>query len=81
MYGTDKKGDQGTGTWFEGVIPNLQRRFDNTESEWVKHRLIGYMSEQPCKVCRGTRLKPEALSVRLHSEAHGLLSVGFSGAR
>jgi excinuclease ABC subunit A len=66
MYGTDKKGDQGTGTWFEGVIPNLQRRFDNTESEWVKSRLIGHMSEQPCKVCCGTRLKKEALAVRLH---------------
>src|SRR5207302_3286509 len=34
MYGTDAKGDQGTGTWFEGVIPNLQRRFENTESEF-----------------------------------------------
>ena len=36
MFGTDAKGDGGTGTWFEGVIPNLQRRFDNTESDWVK---------------------------------------------
>jgi excinuclease ABC subunit A len=67
MYGTDKKGDLGTGTWFEGVIPNLQRRFDNTESEWVKQRLIQYMSEQPCRVCHGTRLRTEAMSVRLHT--------------
>jgi excinuclease ABC subunit A len=66
MYGTDKKGDMGTGTWFEGVIPNLQRRFDNTESEWVKQRLIQYMSEQPCNVCHGTRLRKEAMAVRLH---------------
>ena len=57
MYGTDAKGDLGTGTWFEGVIPNLQRRFENTESEWVKSRLHGYMSEQPCAVCGGKRLK------------------------
>src|SRR5436305_6795646 len=43
MFGTDQKGDNGTGTWFEGVIPNLQRRFETTESEWVKARLHQYM--------------------------------------
>src|SRR5207248_8534987 len=48
MYGTDAKGDAGTRTDFEGIIPNLQRRFDNTESEWVKHRLHQYMSDQLC---------------------------------
>src|SRR5438067_4608423 len=67
MYGTDKKGDNGTSTWFEGVIPNLQRRFETTESEWVKARLHQYMSEQPCEVCKGTRLRKEALAVRLHT--------------
>ncbi|MGA2498082.1 MAG: excinuclease ABC subunit UvrA [Tepidisphaeraceae bacterium] len=67
MYGTDKKGDLGTGVWFEGVLDNLQRRFENTESEWVKTRLHGYMSEQPCEVCGGTRLKKEVLAVRLES--------------
>jgi len=67
MYGTDAKGDQGTRTWFEGVIPNLQRRFENTESEWVKARLHQYMSEQPCATCGGTRLKKEVLAVRLHT--------------
>jgi excinuclease ABC subunit A len=71
MYGTDKKGDLGTGTWFEGVIPNLQRRFDNTESEWVKQRMIDYMSEQPCDVCCGTRLRKQALAVRLHVRTTG----------
>ncbi len=55
MYGTDKRGDNGTGTWFEGVIPNLQRRFENTESEFVKTRLHQYMSEQPCPVCAAAR--------------------------
>ena len=67
MYGTDAKGDLGTGTWFEGVIPNLQRRFEHTESEFVKTRLHQYMSEQPCAVCGGTRLKKEALAVRVHA--------------
>jgi excinuclease ABC subunit A len=68
MYGTDAKGDLDTGTYFEGVIPNLQRRFDNTESEWVKQRLHGYMSEQPCATCGGMRLKREAIAVRLHTQ-------------
>jgi len=67
MYGTEKKGDQGTGTWFEGVVPHLQRRFENTESDWVKTRLHQYMSEQPCRVCCGTRLQKAALAVRLHT--------------
>ena len=67
MYGTDKKGDLGTGTEWEGVIPNLQRRFENTESDWVQHKLHNYMSEQPCPVCCGMRLKKEALAVRLHT--------------
>jgi excinuclease ABC subunit A len=70
MYGTDAKGDSGTGSYFEGVIPNLQRRFDNTESEWVKHRLHQYMSDLLCKTCCGTRLKQEALAVRLHTLDH-----------
>lgn len=69
MFGTEKKGDLGTDTYFEGVIPNLQRRFENTESEWVKERMHGYMSEMPCKACRGTRLKKESLAVRI--EANG----------
>jgi excinuclease ABC subunit A len=67
MYGTAEKGDAGTGTEFEGVIPNLQRRFDNTESEWVKARLHQYRSEQACEVCGGTRLRKEAMAVRLHT--------------
>jgi excinuclease ABC subunit A len=74
MEGTDARGDQGTGTEFEGVIPNLHRRFENTESEFVKARLHQYMSEQPCAVCLGTRLRKEALAVRLESEGSALLS-------
>src|SRR3954470_15976530 len=71
MFGTDKRGDLGTGTEFEGVIPNLQRRFENTESDWVQHKLHSYMSEQPCGLCCGTRLKKEALAVRLHTRGMG----------
>src|SRR5262249_991569 len=75
MFGTEKKGDEGTGTWFEGIIPNLQRRFENTESEWVKARLHQYMSEQPCKLCKGTRLRKEAMAVRLHASTTGVSPV------
>ena len=64
MFGVDGKSG---GITFEGVVPNLQRRFETTESEWVKHKLHSYMSEQPCKTCCGKRLKKEALAVRLHT--------------
>jgi excinuclease ABC subunit A len=67
MYGTQAKGDNGTGIEFEGIIPNLERRFENTESEWVKHKMHSYMSEQACDVCCGTRLRKEAMCVRLHA--------------
>jgi excinuclease ABC subunit A len=68
MFGTDAKGDLGTGTSFEGVIPNLLRRFENTESDFVKHRMASYMSEQHCPTCLGKRLQPSALAVRLHTK-------------
>ena len=67
LQGTAAAGDFGTGTYFEGVLPNLQRRFEDTESDWVKHRLAGYMSEQPCPTCEGKRLRPEALAVRIET--------------
>ena len=82
LHGTAKKGDKGTGTYFEGVLPNLQRRFEDTESDWVKHKLASYMSEQPCPTCLGKRLRPEALAVRLstHAEAAGR-NTGFQPVR
>ncbi|MFO0973902.1 MAG: excinuclease ABC subunit UvrA [Phycisphaerae bacterium] len=50
---------------FEGVIPNLDRRWRATESESVKQRLHAYQSERACEACHGARLRPEALAVRL----------------
>jgi excinuclease ABC subunit A len=73
LYGTDDKGDLGTGTEFEGVIPHLHRRYENTESEFVKHKLHAYMSEQPCETCHGARLKPDSLAIRLESGDHVML--------
>jgi excinuclease ABC subunit A len=48
---------------FEGVLANVQRRYDETESEFVKAELDKYMSDRPCPACNGARLKPESLAV------------------
>ncbi|MGE0828998.1 MAG: excinuclease ABC subunit UvrA, partial [Hyphomonadaceae bacterium] len=50
---------------FEGVIPNLERRWKETDSTWVREELGRYQSEAPCPVCEGRRLKPEALAVKV----------------
>ena len=48
---------------FEGVVANLQRRYEETQSEYLKQELERYMSEKPCPACKGRRLKPESLAV------------------
>jgi len=63
MYGTTDADEEKYGMWFEGVIPNLDRRWKNTTSEYVKTRLHGYLSEQPCQTCNGARLRAEAMAV------------------
>ncbi len=50
---------------FEGVIRNLQRRFQETDSVWVREEMSRYQAERPCATCRGARLKPEALAVKI----------------
>ncbi|MFB9376374.1 excinuclease ABC subunit UvrA [Kineococcus gynurae] len=52
-------------TGFEGVVPFVKRRHAETDSEWSKERFEGYMRETPCPVCRGARLKPSSLAVRV----------------
>jgi len=52
-------------TSFEGVINNLQRRYNETSSDYVKEDIEKYMSASTCQVCQGARLKPEALAVRI----------------
>ncbi|MHC4713928.1 MAG: excinuclease ABC subunit UvrA [Planctomycetota bacterium] len=69
VYGTSQSDHRKHGANFEGVIPNLTRRFNNTESEFVKSRLHGYMSELPCPDCRGARLRPESRSVKVGRKA------------
>ena len=53
---------------FEGVIPNLERRFRETESEFVKTEINKYMSVLPCPICNGARLKRESLSVTMQDK-------------
>ncbi|WBQ14094.1 excinuclease ABC subunit UvrA [Hyphomonadaceae bacterium BL14] len=50
---------------FEGVIPNLERRWRETDSTWVREDLGRFQSAQPCETCGGKRLKPEALAVKI----------------
>ncbi len=50
---------------FEGVIPSLERRLKESQSEKIKEELQEYMSRRPCPVCLGARLRPEALAVRI----------------
>ncbi len=55
----------GTKRAFEGVLPNLQRRWRETNSAWLKDELGRYLSSAPCEACSGHRLKPEALAVKV----------------
>jgi excinuclease ABC subunit A len=50
---------------FEGVIPNLERLYKESESEFTRNRLKAFMNPEPCDVCGGKRLKPEILAVRI----------------
>ncbi len=48
---------------FEGIVNNLERRYEETDSESNRERIEGYMAEQPCPQCEGARLRPESLAV------------------
>jgi len=54
-----------TSKTFEGVIPNLERRWKETESAWMREEIERFMSSSPCPACNGYRLKPEALAVKV----------------
>ena len=75
LYGTDEeevsvtyKDDRRTYTTkkpFEGVIGNIDRRWRETDSSWVREELSRYQASAPCDTCKGARLKPEALAVKI----------------
>jgi excinuclease ABC subunit A len=50
---------------FEGIIPNMDRRWRETESDWVREEIGKYQASQPCEACGGHRLKPQALVVKI----------------
>jgi len=60
---------------FEGVKGYLQRKIEQSESEHAKERYLAYTREVACPTCKGTRLKPEILAVRLDSTTHGEKSI------
>jgi excinuclease ABC subunit A len=59
---------------FEGVIPNLERRYRETDNPWVREDLSRYQASRACPVCNGHRLKPESLSVRIAGEHIGMVN-------
>ncbi|MBX3374840.1 MAG: excinuclease ABC subunit UvrA [Phycisphaeraceae bacterium] len=65
MHGSTDADGKRLGFSFEGVIPNLLRRYRETDSDAIRERLHGCMSGRPCPECRGARLRPAALHVRL----------------
>src|SRR5438046_1682061 len=68
---------------FEGVLPNMERRYRETDSAWVREELGRYQNDKTCEVCDGARLKPEALAVKIAgkhiSEAATLSIAGAVG--
>jgi len=62
LYGTDV---YIWGKRFEGVIPHLERLFNQTESDYLKDQISRFMSDIPCSLCKGARLKKEALSIKI----------------
>jgi len=60
-------------TAFEGVIPNLERRYRETNSEYIRNKITEFMSNRPCPTCHGKRLRPEALAVTV--DDHNIIEV------
>ena len=58
---------------FEGVIPNMERRYRETDSSWIREEFERYQNNRACGYCNGFRLKPEALAVKIGEEHIGAL--------
>ena len=56
---------------FEGVVTNLERRWQETESDWAREEIAKYFTDVPCDACKGYRLKPEALCVKVGGQHIG----------
>ncbi len=58
---------------FEGIIPNLERRFRETGSEYIRAKISEFMTDRPCPTCKGERLRPEALAVTVQD--HNIVEI------
>src|SRR5438874_1185907 len=60
-----ENGEQKVAKPFEGLVPQMQRLYEQTQSEFTRNRIRSFMTREPCKVCNGARLKPEILGVTI----------------
>src|SRR5207302_793612 len=60
---------------FEGLVPQMQRLYEQTQSEFTRNRIRSFMTREPCKVCNGARLKPEVLAVTIKDRAGQELNI------
>ena len=68
-----KNGEAKVAKPFEGLVPQMQRLYEQTQSEFTRNRIRSFMTYEPCKVCHGARLKPEILAVTIKDRhAHEL---------
>ena len=66
-FGANGKSEK-TAPPFEGLIPQMQRLYQETESEFTRNRIRAFMTRVPCQVCEGARLKPEILAVTIQAQ-------------
>ena len=78
LHGSNPRDESEFGAQFEGVIPNLQRRLETTDSEFIKQRLSSYLSESRCETCHGARLRDESLHVFLEVQEENLEGARFA---
>jgi excinuclease ABC subunit A len=60
---------------FEGLVPQMQRLYEQTESEFTRNRIRAFMARETCKVCGGARLKPEILAVTIKDKNGGEVNI------
>src|SRR5213594_75049 len=68
--GSSDNGEQKVAKPFEGLVPQMQRLYEETQSEFTRNRIRSFMAREPSKVCNGARLKPEVLAVTI-KDRHG----------
>lgn len=69
VYSVKLSGGRSFNTTYEGVIPNLERRHKETDSDFMRRDIEKFMQERPCHACHGARLKPEVLAITVHGKS------------